>query len=131
MKIVFSVCLPVIRQLPTEYKLFMSVDKAWKDIMRRTEDRPNALKSAITPGTLDTLQMCNSNLERVQKCLEVSVYNGRYIHCQLYYFHHLTSNNLWCSPHTDLLQTLYQVMIIIIIIIFPHGNRHCFCNVMF
>ncbi|GFO34548.1 dynein heavy chain 1, axonemal, partial [Plakobranchus ocellatus] len=55
------------RQLPTEYKLFMSVDKAWKDIMRRTEDRPNALKSAITPGTLDTLQMCNSNLEKVQR----------------------------------------------------------------
>lgn len=62
-----------VRQLPAEYKLFMTVDKAWKDIMRRTEDRPNALKSAITPGTLDTLQMCNANLDKVQRCLEVKL----------------------------------------------------------
>ncbi|RUS88169.1 hypothetical protein EGW08_004066, partial [Elysia chlorotica] len=73
------------RQLPTEYKLFMSVDKAWKDIMRRTEDRPNALKSAITPGTLDTLQMCNSNLERVQKCLEDYLETKRFVFPRFYF----------------------------------------------
>ena len=59
------------RQLPTEWKLFGQVDKAWKDIMRRTEDRPNALRSATAPGVLEMLQSANSNLEKIQKCLEV------------------------------------------------------------
>ena len=59
------------RQLPSEYKMFSFVDKAWKEIMRRVEDRPNALRSAITPGTLDTLQQANASLEKIQKCLEV------------------------------------------------------------
>lgn len=60
------------RQLPSEYKLFAAVDKSWKDIMRKTEDRPNALKSATAPGTLEMLQSANSNLEKIHKCLEVS-----------------------------------------------------------
>lgn len=59
------------RQLPNEYKMFSSVDKSWKDIMRRVEDRPNALRSAIAPGTLDTLQQANASLEKIHKCLEV------------------------------------------------------------
>ncbi|KAH9496161.1 Dynein heavy chain 6, axonemal [Bulinus truncatus] len=73
------------RQLPAEYKLFMTVDKAWKDIMRRTEERPNALKSAITPGTLDTLQMCNANLEKVQRCLEDYLETKRFIFPRFYF----------------------------------------------
>lgn len=52
--------------------MFTSVDKSWKDIMRRVEDRPNALKSALAPGTLETLQTCNDTLEKISKCLEVS-----------------------------------------------------------
>ena len=62
------------RQLPSEYKMFSFVDKAWKEIMRRVEDRPNALRSAITPGTLDTLQQANASLEKIQKCLEVGFF---------------------------------------------------------
>ncbi|XP_059157269.1 dynein axonemal heavy chain 6-like [Physella acuta] len=73
------------RQLPAEYKLFMTVDKAWKDIMRRTEDRPNALKSAITPGTLDTLQMCNANLDKVQRCLEDYLETKRFVFPRFYF----------------------------------------------
>ncbi|XP_035825271.1 dynein heavy chain 6, axonemal [Aplysia californica] len=73
------------RQLPSEYKLFMSVDKAWKDIMRRTEDRPNALKSAITPGTLDTLQQANANLEKVQRCLEDYLETKRFVFPRFYF----------------------------------------------
>ena len=59
------------RQLPSEAKLFASVDKSWKDIMRRTEDRPNALRAAVAPGVLEILQTNNSNLEKIHKCLEV------------------------------------------------------------
>ena len=61
------------RQLPNEAKLFASVDKSWKDIMRRTEDRPNALRAAVAPGVLEILQTNNSNLEKIHKCLEVSI----------------------------------------------------------
>ena len=61
------------RQLPGEYKLFSQVDKSWKDIMRRTEDRANALKSATSHGVLELLQAANFNLEKVQKCLEVNI----------------------------------------------------------
>ncbi|KXJ04603.1 Dynein heavy chain 6, axonemal, partial [Exaiptasia diaphana] len=30
------------RQLPNEARLFSQVDKSWRDIMRRTIDKPNA-----------------------------------------------------------------------------------------
>ena len=59
------------RQLPTESKLFGNVDKAWRDIMRRTVDRPNALKAGTAPGVLEMLQSSNTSLEKIHKCLEV------------------------------------------------------------
>lgn len=60
-----------IRQLPNEAKLFASIDKTWRDIMRRTMDNPNALSAATSTGLLDVLQACNSNLEKIHKSLEV------------------------------------------------------------
>uniref|UniRef100_H2YVP8 AAA+ ATPase domain-containing protein n=1 Tax=Ciona savignyi TaxID=51511 RepID=H2YVP8_CIOSA len=62
--------IDIQRQLPTESQLFSQVDKSWREIMRRTEDRPNALRAATGPGVLESLQLCNSNLEKIQKCLE-------------------------------------------------------------
>ena len=38
------------RQLPNEARLFAQVDKSWKDIMRRTTDKPNALKASTAAG---------------------------------------------------------------------------------
>jgi hypothetical protein len=35
------------RQLPTEAKLFSQVDKQFKDIMRRTKERPNAMQARM------------------------------------------------------------------------------------
>ncbi|KAK3237367.1 hypothetical protein CYMTET_52552 [Cymbomonas tetramitiformis] len=58
------------RQLPFESKAFFAVDKAFKDIMRRTRDRPNALMAGTTPGWLETFKKCNETLEKVQKNLE-------------------------------------------------------------
>lgn len=60
------------RQLPNEAKLFSQVDKNWRDIMRRTIDRPNALAAATSACLLDVLQACNSNLEKIHRSLEVN-----------------------------------------------------------
>lgn len=58
------------KSLPMETKTFFAVDRHFKDIMRKTRDRPNALMAGTTPGWLETLQRCNESLERVQKQLE-------------------------------------------------------------
>ena len=39
--------------------------------MRKTEDKPNALRAATASGVLEMLQVANTNLEKIQKCLEV------------------------------------------------------------
>jgi len=61
------------RQLPAEYKLFQQVDGSWRDVMRRTAERPNALKASTAPGILDTLSIANQHLDKVQKSLEVRI----------------------------------------------------------
>lgn len=43
------------RQLPNEARLFAQVDKSWKDIMRRTIDKPNALRASTAAGKCTTL----------------------------------------------------------------------------
>lgn len=55
------------RQLPAEAKAFAQVDRTFKDVMRRTKDRPNAMQAATTPGLLEVFQKCNATLEVVQK----------------------------------------------------------------
>lgn len=38
------------RQLPAESKMFLKVDKSWKEIMAKVKKIPNALKAATQPG---------------------------------------------------------------------------------
>lgn len=45
------------RQLPMEAKAFVMVDRQFKDIMKRTMDRPNALQAGTTPGKLHNLDI--------------------------------------------------------------------------
>ena len=59
------------RQLPREAVLFLEVDKAFKEAMRRTAAFPNALRAGCTPGFLDIFQRNNKSLEIILKCLEV------------------------------------------------------------
>ncbi|OWF46435.1 Dynein heavy chain 6, axonemal [Mizuhopecten yessoensis] len=73
------------RQLGPEHKMFTGVDKAWKDIMRRVEDRPNALKSALASGTLETLQTGNGTLEKIQKSLEDYLETKRLLFPRFYF----------------------------------------------
>ncbi|XP_073391166.1 uncharacterized protein [Physcomitrium patens] len=58
------------RQLPNESKAFFAVDKQFKDIMKRTHDRPNALQSGLATGWLEIFQKSNETLEKIQKNLE-------------------------------------------------------------
>ena len=44
------------RQLPAEAKMFLAVDKSWKEIMRKVQRLPNALRSSTGPGLLETFQ---------------------------------------------------------------------------
>ena len=46
------------------------MDQNWKDIMRKTRKRPNAIEAACTSGLLDTFLEANRCLERIQKSLE-------------------------------------------------------------
>ncbi|XP_052105827.1 dynein axonemal heavy chain 6-like isoform X2 [Mytilus californianus] len=73
------------RQLKGEFKMFMQVDRAWKDLMRRVEDRPNAIKSALTPGTLETLQQNNLTLNIIQKNLEDHLETKRFAFPRFYF----------------------------------------------
>lgn len=38
------------RQLPAEAKMFLTVDKSWKEVMRKVHRLPNALRAATQPG---------------------------------------------------------------------------------
>ena len=40
------------RQLPAEAKMFMTVDKSWKEIMRKVARLPNAMRAATQPGKI-------------------------------------------------------------------------------
>ena len=41
------------RQLPAEAKMFLTVDKSWKEVMRKVHRLPNALRAATQPGWYD------------------------------------------------------------------------------
>ncbi|XP_052869496.1 dynein axonemal heavy chain 6 [Anopheles cruzii] len=58
------------RQLPHETQMFLQVDKAWKDLMRRTQKAPLALGAMTAEGVLEQLQINNMLLEKVTRCLE-------------------------------------------------------------
>ena len=60
----------IARQLPDEAKMFMQVDKSWKDIMRNVNKLPNALRAATKAGVLEAFQTNNALLDQIQKCLE-------------------------------------------------------------
>ena len=83
------------RQLPSESKLFGGVDRQWRDLMRKTEDRPNALRSATAPGVLEMLQAANASLDKIHKCLEVIIWNDLvdYMACSWAYLQENMNND--------------------------------------
>lgn len=69
LEVIFS-APDIQRQLPQESKLFIIVDKSWKEIMRRTYQMPLAMEACLYPGLLDALQRNNELLDQIMKCLE-------------------------------------------------------------
>ncbi|XP_066588945.1 dynein axonemal heavy chain 6 [Prorops nasuta] len=58
------------RQLPVEAKLYMQVDKSWKEIMRTAARKPQAMDACTQAGLLEQLTENNNKLDQVMKCLE-------------------------------------------------------------
>ncbi|KAK4872624.1 hypothetical protein RN001_014653 [Aquatica leii] len=69
LEIIFS-APDIQRQLPTEAKMFLIVDKSWKEIMRRTAKMPLAMEAATFPNLYKTFLKNNMLLEQIMKCLE-------------------------------------------------------------
>lgn len=68
------------RQLPAEAKMFMQVDKSWKEVMRKVNRLPNALRAATQPG----INMSKNNI-----WTHVHAFTLMHAHTQ---FHKLTSS---------------------------------------
>uniref|UniRef100_I3MYF0 Dynein axonemal heavy chain 6 n=1 Tax=Ictidomys tridecemlineatus TaxID=43179 RepID=I3MYF0_ICTTR len=73
------------RQLPAEAKMFLQVDKSWKEIMRKVNRLPNALRASTQPGLLETFQNNNALLDQIQKCLEAYLESKRVIFPRFYF----------------------------------------------
>ncbi|KAF7660832.1 hypothetical protein LDENG_00274280 [Lucifuga dentata] len=73
------------RQLPAESKMFIKVDRSWKEIMFNLSKMPSALKAATQPGLLESLQANNALLEQIQKCLEEYLESKRVIFPRFYF----------------------------------------------
>ncbi|KAL1023853.1 hypothetical protein UPYG_G00047240 [Umbra pygmaea] len=73
------------RQLPSEAKNFFQVDKSWKEVMRRVNMLPNALRAATHPGLLEVFQNNNALLDQIQKCLEDYLESKRVIFPRFYF----------------------------------------------
>ncbi|VDP28696.1 unnamed protein product [Schistosoma curassoni] len=95
------------RQLPSESKSFMSVDKSYKDIMRKIQKVPLAIRAATQPGLYDTLRNNNQLLDQIQKCLEAYLESKRSIFPRFYFLSNdelleilaQTRNPLAVQPH--------------------------------
>lgn len=58
------------RQLPNESRMFLIVDKSWKDIMRKIQKMPWALPAMTDKNTLELMKRNNVLLEQITRCLE-------------------------------------------------------------
>lgn len=95
------------RQLPVEAKMFLEVDKSFKEAMRKTAAFPNAIRAGCTPGFLEMFRKNNSLLEQIQKCLEDYLESKRMVFSRFFFLSNdelleilsQTRNPLAVQPH--------------------------------
>ncbi|XP_045894233.1 dynein axonemal heavy chain 6-like [Micropterus dolomieu] len=73
------------RQLPAESKMFLKVDKSWKEIMAKVNKMPCAFRAATQPDLLKTFQHNNALLDETQNCLEAYLESKRVIFPRFYF----------------------------------------------
>ena len=73
------------RQLPTEAKMFLEVDRSFKEAMRKTNGFPNAIRAGCTPGFLEMFQRNNQLLDQIQKCLEDYLESKRMVFSRFFF----------------------------------------------
>jgi dynein heavy chain len=59
----------IMAQMPEEGKLFLQVDKNWKEVMRHTVRDPKVLAATSLPGMFEKLSTSNELLEKILKGL--------------------------------------------------------------
>ncbi|XP_054256854.1 dynein axonemal heavy chain 3 [Macrosteles quadrilineatus] len=59
----------IMRQMPEEARNFRNVDKAWRQMMKETEEDTHILTATEYPGQLQILKDCNRVLDEIQKGL--------------------------------------------------------------
>ena len=62
------------RQLPNEAKMFIQVDKSWKEIMRRVQKFPNCIQAGTKPGVC--VRVFIAMLYYMYKCVSVYIIGG-------------------------------------------------------
>lgn len=95
------------RQLPSEAKSFTALDKSFKEIMRKVQKVPLAMRAATMTGLLDTFRNNNVLLEQIQKCLEAYLESKRVVFPRFYFLSNdelleilaQTRNPLAVQPH--------------------------------
>ncbi|CAH8560243.1 unnamed protein product [Schistosoma turkestanicum] len=95
------------RQLPSEAKSFMAVDKSYKDVMRKVQKVPLAMRAATQPGLFDIFRNNNQLLDQIQKCLEAYLESKRSVFPRFYFLSNdelleilaQTRNPLAVQPH--------------------------------
>nr|XP_046220993.1 dynein axonemal heavy chain 12 [Oncorhynchus gorbuscha] len=59
----------IMQQMPEEGRLFQTVDKVWKEVMRHCVKDPKILSATSLPGLLERLQDSNNLLDKIMKGL--------------------------------------------------------------
>ena len=69
----------IAKQLPTETKLFVKIDKYWKETMQMTWDNPDAITAGTYSGRKEAMASHNNTLGKLKKA-------HTHTHIFLYYF---------------------------------------------
>ncbi|NXG35216.1 DYH7 protein, partial [Dromaius novaehollandiae] len=69
----------IMQQMPEEGRLFHTVDRYWRDIMKYCAKDPKVLVAATLTGLLEKLQNCNELLDKIMKGLNAYLEKKRLI----------------------------------------------------